>query len=91
MEWQVSRSLANVERAVIVFMSFVVSVVLVSSPTTTDAKDIHESLGLRLLSVRIVSTSFDDDTSREGVLPQEIAQHRSLEVSPEWCREKPHR
>jgi len=47
---------------------FAVKVVLVSGPTTTDAKDVKESLGLRLMSVRIVSVSFGDGTPREGCI-----------------------
>ena len=62
-------------------MLFVIKVVVVSGPTTTDAKDVHESLGFRLVSVRILGISFGNGTPREGVLPQEIGsiyQHRGL-------------
>jgi len=68
-------------------MSFVVKVVVVFSPATTNAKDVHESLGFRLVSVKIVSISFGDGTPRERVLPQEIDQHRGLEVSIMVLRE----
>jgi hypothetical protein len=68
-------------------MFFVVKVVVVSGPTTTDAEDVKESLGFRLMSVRIISISFGDGTPREGVLPQEIGriyQPRGSETKPEW-------
>ena len=50
-------------------MLFVIKVVVVSGPTTTDAKDVHESLGFRLVPVRILGICFGNGTPREGVLP----------------------
>ena len=93
-KWPVSQTFTNVEKAVVVFVFFVVKVILASGPTTTDAKDVKESLGLRLMSVRIISISFGNGTPREGVLPQEIRsiyRPGGLEAGPEWCREKSHR
>jgi len=69
-------------------MLFVIKVVVVSGPTTTDAKDVHESLGFRLVPVRILGICFGNGTPREGVLPQEIGsiyQHRGLGARPERC------
>ena len=68
-------------------MFFVVKVVLVAGPITTDAKDVEEPLSFHLMSVRIISISFSDGTPREGVLPQQIGsiyQLRGLEARPEW-------
>jgi len=68
-------------------MSFVVKVILVSGPTETDTKDIQESLGFRLASVRTVSISFGGGGPSEGVLPHEIGnvyQPRGLEAGLEW-------
>ena len=82
-EWPVSQTFTDVEEAVVVFMFFVVKVVVVSGPATTDAKDVKESLGFRLVPVRIVSICFGDGTPREWVLPQEIRsiyQPRGLEA-----------
>jgi hypothetical protein len=48
---------------------------------------VKESLGFRLMLVRIFSASFGNDTPREWVLPQEIGriyQPRGLGPRPEW-------
>jgi hypothetical protein len=42
-------------KVVVAFMFFVVNVVTVSSHTTTDAKGVKESLGFRLMSVKMAS------------------------------------
>jgi len=68
-EWPVSQPFTDVEKAVIVFVFFVVKIVLVSGPTTADAKDVQESLGFCLIAVRIVRIRFGDGASRKGVLP----------------------
>jgi hypothetical protein len=86
-EWPVSQTFTNVEKTVIMLMLFVVKVVVISGPTTTDAKDVKEPLGFRLMSVRIISISFGDGTPRERVLPQEIGRiyrPRGSEARPEW-------
>ena len=67
-EWPVSLTFADVEKAVVMFTFFVIEVLLVSGPTTADAKDAQESLGFRLVSVRIIGVSFSNGTSGEGVL-----------------------
>ena len=87
-EWSVSQTFTDVEKAVVVFVFFVVKFVLASGATATDAKDVKESLCFRLMSVRIISISLCNGTAREGVLPQEIGsvyQPRGLEARQEWC------
>jgi hypothetical protein len=85
-EWQVSQTSTNVEKAMVVSMSFVVKFIPVSGPTTTDAEDINRFLGFRHMSVGITSKSFGDGTSREGILLQgtgSIHKPRGLEARPE--------
>ena len=48
------------------FVLFVVRLVLVSGPITTDVKDVKESLGLRLIAVRIISVSSGDGRLGKG-------------------------
>ena len=87
-EWPVSQTFTDVEKAVVVFVFFVVKFVLASSATATDAKDVKKSLCFRLMSVRIISISLCNSTAREGVLPQEIGsvyQPRGLEARQERC------
>jgi len=72
-------------------MLFVVEVVLISRPTTTDAKDVQEPLSFSPVSVMIVGICFSDGTPREGVLPQEvgsICQPWGSEIKPKrrWKR-----
>lgn len=68
-KWPASQTFTDVKKVVVVFMFFVVKVVIVPRPTTTDTKDVQESLGFRLMPVRIVGVSFSNSTSRERVLP----------------------
>jgi uncharacterized membrane protein len=68
-KWPIPQTFADVKKVVVVFMFFVVKVVLVSRPTTTNTKDVHEPLGFRLMSMRLISVSFGDCASGERVLP----------------------
>ena len=86
-EWPVPQTFADIEKTMLVFMLFVVKVFLVSRPATTDAKDVQEPLGFRLMSVRIIGISFGDGAPREGIFPQEIRsiyQPRGSEAEIEW-------
>ena len=65
----VSQTLTNIEKAVLVFMFFIVKIVIVSGPTTANTKDVQEPFSFRLVSVGIVGVGFSDSTSREWVLP----------------------
>jgi len=68
----VPQTFTDVEKPVIVFMFFVVEVILISRPTTTDAKNVQEPLSFSPVSVMIVGICFSDGTARERVLPQEV-------------------
>jgi hypothetical protein len=65
----VPQAFTYIEKAVIMFMILVIKVIIISSPSATNAKDIHKPLGLRFMSVWIISVSFGDGTPREGILP----------------------
>ena len=82
------QTFTNIEQAAAVFVFFIVKVVIFSGTTTTDAKDVKQLLGFRLMSMRIIGVSFGDSTPGEGVLLQveSIYQPKGLEVRPEWRR-----
>ena len=65
----VPQTLTNIEKAVLVFMFFVVKVFLVPRPAAANTKDVQEPFGFRLMPVGIIGIGFSDGTSREWVLP----------------------
>ena len=65
----VPQTLTDIEKAVLVFMFFVVKVFIVSRPTTANTKDVQEPFGFCLMPVGIVGIGFSNGTSRKGVLP----------------------
>jgi len=67
----IPQALTDVEKTVIVFMFFAV-VVLISRPTTTDAKDVQGLPGFGFVPVMVVCIWFRDGMPRERVPPQEV-------------------
>jgi len=53
-------------------MFFVVEVVLISRPSTTDAKDVQEPLSISSVTVMVVIIGFGDGATREGILLREV-------------------